>query len=251
MTSSVFDILEQAADTDLATAITRSYQEMEEAVTLAQWKLAGVSAGHFVEAVRRLIERKLFGQYTPISKPLSALSPQTLAKYESGQSDDSYRFHIPRALFAAYGIRNKKGYGHLSLELANHVDVSFMAETCRWALAELIRIESDYSVERTDKLVSQVTERRTPLIWRVGGVERIFDTNMTLRNSIILLLYHNRGMTLEALLRATEAKDAYLKRTVRDLHSKRLIEFSQDRSTCEISPSGSKLAEEILIRMAA
>ena len=111
-------------------------------------------------------------------------------------------------------------------------------------------MNSDYSIEETDKLVSQVTERRTPLIWRVGGVERILSAKISLKNSVLILLYHNRGMAFDALARATEAKDAYLRRTLRELHAKRQIEFCEEENFSEISPMGSKLAEEILTKMA-
>ncbi|MCA0930607.1 hypothetical protein [Ruegeria profundi] len=246
MSAVLFDTLEQSSDTDLATAITRSYGEMEEAVALAQWKMAGVAAGHFVEAVRRFLELRVFGSYTPISKSLSGFNTQTLAKLESGSGDDSYRFHIPRALFALYGMRNKKGYGHLSLELASKVDVEFMAGTCRWVLAELVRINSGASIEETDRLVSQMTERRTPLIWVAGDAHRILETDLSLKDSSLLLLYHKRMMSVDDLARATEAKLGYLKRTLRKLHSERLIELNEDTLQCQISPSGSRVAEGLL-----
>ncbi len=246
MTTALIDILEQASDGDLAIAVTRSFSEMEEAVALAKWKLAGVAAGHFVEAVRRFIEFKASGTYTPISKSLSGFTTQSLAKFESLQLDDSYRFHIPRALFALYGMRNKKGYGHLSLELANKVDVEFMASVCRWVLAEIIRINSGASIEDTDRLVSQLTERRTPLIWVTETSHRVLETSLSLKDTSLLLLYHKRTMNLDELLHATEAKSGYLKRTLRKLHADRMIELNEETLICRISPLGSTTAETLM-----
>ncbi len=247
--SQVFDILERNSDKDLAVALTRSFQEVEEAFLLSQWKLAGVSVGHFVEASRRLIELKLFSDYTPISKALPPLNMDTLKKYENANGDEGYRLHVPRALCAIYGLRNKRGYGHLSLELANKVDVTIMVETCRWVLAEFLRIESEFPTDVTDKLVSETVERQSPLIWKTGGVERILQNGLSLRDKVLILLYHKRTVEIDALVRATEAKTAYLKRTVKSLHVQRLLEFDETKSTCVISPTGNRAAESILINL--
>lgn len=246
MRAEVQDILEKASDSDLATSIMRSYVELEEAVALSQWKLAGVSAGHFVEAVRRFLELKLFGTYTPIAKSLSGFSTQLLAKLEAASGEECYRFHIPRALFGLYGMRNKKGYGHLSLELANRIDVEFMLNCCRWVLAEIVRVNSTHSIEETDTLVSQISERRTPAIWKTTTAERVLKYDLGLRDSVLLLLLHRRTMSFSQLEKATEAKAAYLKRTLKELHSKRMIEFDAASLSCQISPTGSSLAEDVL-----
>jgi hypothetical protein len=245
----LFAILESTADSDIASAVTRTFSEIEEAFMLAHWKSAGVSAGHFVEAVRRLVELKLFGSYTPISKTLPPLSQTTMNKYESATGEDGYRLHIPRALLTIYGIRNKRGYGHLSLETARKTDVQYMLNTCRWVLSEIVRVSSNLSVEETDLIVEKVTDRTMPLIWRVGGVQRILSTKLSLKNSILVLLYHSRSMQLSDLEAATESQTRYLKRAVREMHKSRLLELDETRESCELSPLGDKLAEELLVKL--
>jgi hypothetical protein len=250
MKNDVFDILKQASDSELATAIVQCFEEIEHSFQLAQWKSAGIAAGHFVEAVRRLIELKLFGDYTPISKALPSLGNQTLLKYENAVGDEAYRIHIPRALISIYGIRNKRGYGHLSLEMASKVDVSYMSQTCQWVLAELIRINSTETMIDTDCLVEKTIERRSPLIWNVGGIERILHEKLPLKECILIILYHKRRSNFSHLQMTTEATIPYLRKTLKGMHGKRLIEYKQAEDTCIISPLGSKLAESCLQKLA-
>ena len=75
----VYDILESASDEMLAKSIINSYKEITENFVLEKWKYAELDAGHFVEAVRRFLELKLFGKYTSIDKKLSNFSNAVLS----------------------------------------------------------------------------------------------------------------------------------------------------------------------------
>lgn len=249
MTDELEAVLKSIADDDLAKAISTSYREVEDAFALSQWKSSGISVGHFVEAVRRLIELRLFGEYTPIKNSLRPLNSATLTTYEQGNGDDGYRIHIPRTLVSIYGLRNKRGYGHLSLDVANRVDVSFMLSSVQWVVAEVLRIESEYSIEETDRIVSKVTERRLPLIWNSGGVRRILKAGIGLKEQILILLYQaQKGESLDSMVKATEGKAPYVRRTLRNLHTRRFVEFDEPSGIIRLSPTGNKAAEELLLK---
>ena len=132
-------ILEKASDKKLAEHIINSFKEVERNYHLKSWKTSSLDAGHFVEAVRRLIELKLFGQYTPINKPLPNFNDKCLNSYLNKQGEESYRIHIPRLLFTIYGIRNKRGIGHISNIKPNKIDSTLILSSCKWVLAEIIR----------------------------------------------------------------------------------------------------------------
>src|SRR5215469_5137485 len=117
-TTKALKILESASDSSLAGAIVQTFKELEKQYFLRAWKTSGLDAGHFIEAVRRFIDYKLFGKYTPISKSLASLNEKELKRLDSATGPDSYRLHIPRVLAFTYGIRNKRGIGHLSTESA-------------------------------------------------------------------------------------------------------------------------------------
>jgi hypothetical protein len=105
-TTKALKILEGASDSSLASAIVQTFKELEKQYFLRSWKTSGLDAGHFIEAVRRFVEHKLFGKYTPISKTLSLLNEKELKRLESATGSDSYRLHIPRVLLFTYGLRN-------------------------------------------------------------------------------------------------------------------------------------------------
>src|SRR5688572_28399603 len=119
-------ILERSSDATLAGHILSAYQEVESNYYLKSWKTSELDAGHFVEAIRRFIELRLFGKYTPIGQRLSTFNDAALKAYENAAGEESYRIHIPRVLYSIYGIRNKRGVGHLGLVSPNHMDASFI-----------------------------------------------------------------------------------------------------------------------------
>ena len=247
MSNELEKTIECIGDADLAKAIASSFRDVEEAIALSHWMSAGVSVGHFVEAIRRLIELRLNGAYTPIDKSLSSLNSSTLSKYEQASGDDGYRIHIPRILYGIYGIRNKRGFGHLSLEVASKVDAVLMMESIRWVISEVLRIESKKTIEDTDQLTLKITERRIPLVWNVGSVSRILKTNFSLKEQILILLYQDqRQSTLASLAQATEGKIPYVKRTLRTLHSSRLLEYNETLDAVHLSPAGNEAAEKLL-----
>src|SRR5438046_407108 len=120
------DIIAAVSNDTLAAAIINSYVELETNHFIQAWKTSELDAGHFVEAVRRFVELKLFGRYPAIGATLSPLNDVALKRYESAAGDEAYRLHIPRVLFAMYGIRNKRGVGHLSMIKPNRIDASLI-----------------------------------------------------------------------------------------------------------------------------
>jgi DNA-binding transcriptional ArsR family regulator len=241
-------ILEAASDSSLAGHILQTFKELEKNYFLRSWKTSALDAGHFIEAVRRFIDYKLFASYPAISKPLSALNDKELKRLESATGDDSYRLHIPRALLFAYGLRNKRGIGHLSMVSANYMDASAILATCKWVLAEILRLESTLSFDETAALVDQIIERPLPGIWETGGVRRILKSDLSMRDQILFLLLYESPQTETALRASTECKNqTYFRKLLRGLHDKRLIEYAVD-GLCTLSPPGYVEAEKIALR---
>lgn len=244
----IYKILENASDEKLATEIVNSFKELERNYTLKSWKTSELDAGHFVEAVRRFIELKLFGSYTPISKNLNSFNDRELNRYLNNQGDDSYRIHIPRALWLIYGIRNKRGIGHLSPIKANQVDASLILQTSKWVLAELIRLNSTISINETEKLVDEIIERNIEGIWKAGEVSRLMLDGLSLKNEILVVLYNFQKLSDENLYKILENGNfAYLKQTLKKIHKARLIEY-QENGDCILSPKGSLEAEKAILK---
>ena len=155
---------------------------------LGKWKPSELDAGHFVEAVRRVIELRLTGSFTPIGKGLSAFNDKTLKAYESASGDQSYRVLLPRVLKSIYNIRNKRGVGHLSGFSPNEMDATLILYSAKWVLAELVRLESGLSIDETQSLVEEIVERRMELVWRDGEIVRVMDPSMKATDQAMVLL---------------------------------------------------------------
>src|SRR6266536_5243531 len=187
MPTKALGILEAASDLSLARLILQTFKELERNYFLRSWKTSALDAGHFIEAVRRFIDHKLFTSYTPISKPLSALNDKELKRLENAIGSDSYRLHIQRPLIFAYGLRNKRGVGHLSTFSPYYMDASAILAMCKWILAEILRLESTLSFDQTVALVDRIIERPLAGIWDTGVVRRILNTNLSIRDQILFL----------------------------------------------------------------
>ncbi|MBV2131091.1 hypothetical protein [Arsukibacterium indicum] len=240
-------IIEAVSDKTLSDHIIDSYKEVERNYFIKSWKTSELDAGHFVESVRRLIEFKLFGKYTPISKGLPPFNDKSMLSYVNAQGDDSYRIHIPRALLTVYGIRNKRGVGHLSNVSPNHLDATFILSSVKWVLAEIVRINSSYKPDETSKIVDQIVDRSVEGIWESADITRILVDGISLKEQIIFLLYATEEIFDQKILDIIEYKNpAYFKRTLKQLHSSRFIEYKSN-GECLISPKGIAYAEEIIL----
>jgi hypothetical protein len=155
-------ILNAAGDTTLATLVLKTFKDLEQNYFFRSWKASSLDAGHFVEAVRRFLDLKLSGSYVPIENSLPPLNDRELKRLETFTGQDSYRLHIPRALVFTYGLRNKRGVGHLSTFAPNFLDATVILATCKWILAEILRLESTLTLDETTNIVDGIIEDLSP-----------------------------------------------------------------------------------------
>jgi len=239
------DVIAAASDQTLAAAIVNSYVELETNHFTRAWKTSELDAGHFVEAVRRFIEFKLFSAYPPIGRTLSAFNEAAFKKYENASGDEAYRIHIPRVLFAIYGIRNKRGVGHLSLIKPGKIDASLILHSAKWVLAEIVRLNSTQSAQETERLLDDIIERKLDAVWEINGTSRIIIDGLTIDEKVLLLLLRRSPQTEGALLDATEYRNqSRFAAKLKELHDQRMLERSKGK--CFISPKGRVAAENLL-----
>jgi len=239
------NILLLASDQAIADSLLDTFIEVEKNYFKRAWKTSELDSGHFVEAVRRFLDLKLLGTYQPIGTQLANFNDRDLQRLANTAGHEQYRLHIPRALFIIYGLRNKRGVGHLNaLVNPNHLDATFILGTCKWVLAEIIRTESSMSFDETAALVERIVERPIPGLWDIGATRRILVDGLKLNKQILFLLLSQSPQTFEQLTKSIEYHDKrYFERTIRRLHRDRLIEF--DGTTCHLSPKGTVQGEKI------
>lgn len=243
----VYDTLTSASDKILAKSIINSYKEIAENFVLEKWKYAELDAGHFVEAVRRFLELKLFGKYTSIDKKLSNFSNAVLSAYENATGDESYRMLVPRALYSIYSIRNKRGAGHLTGVSPNEMDATFILYSTKWVLAELVRLNSTLEPDETLALISSIVERELDLIWKKDGIVRILETNMPKSQQVLVLLYDENTQNEEKLRKAIEySNPTDFRKILKKFHKERLLEYDSKQRICTITTKGLRAAEKII-----
>ena len=248
MESKVKEIIEVASDDVLADHIVGSFREVERNYFLKSWKTSELDAGHFVESVRRFLELKLIGKYTPIGRSLSNFDAKTMQKYMDAKGNDSYRIHIPRLLLAIYGIRNKRGVGHIAKISPNHLDATFILSSVKWILAELIRINSSHEAGETSKIVERIVDRSMEGVWEDADITRILVEGLSLKEKIVFLLYATSENLESRIFEIIEISNrGYFRKTLKGLHSERLIEYKPN-GECILSPKGSAYAEEIILK---
>lgn len=244
-------ILSAASDSALSEALLTTFKEVEKNYFLRSWKTSELDSGHFVESVRRFIDKRLSGAYTPIGATLSTFNANELRRLENITGSEAYRLHIPRALFAIYGLRNKRGVGHLGLVSPNYLDATLIVATCKWILGEILRAESALSFDETASLVDAIVDRPVPGLWDAGSTRRILADGLSLREQILFLLLAESPQHADHILACTGyTNGAYFRKQLRALHDERRIEFSND-GLCYLSPKGHKEAEQIALGASA
>lgn len=247
MREKIQDAFKRAVADDVAEAAVKSFAEAENCLVFGDWTKVGFHGGHFVEAVYRLLESQLEGSFTPIGKSLKPLNENRLQTLSSKSGSDSLRFHIPRSLFTIYGIRNKKGVGHLSKETTERSDAHYVISVMRWVVSEIYQEFSSATDEEASSIVSQINERPFEVVWKSGNVSRVLDTSIKLDDQILVLLLSSGGSSTERfLVSSTESSQAYVRKRIKKLHKERFIEYSDSDGKCSLTPVGSRQAENVL-----
>lgn len=225
--------------------IVRNYRE-------GRWKASELDAGWFCEIVYSILVGHLDGDKFPsrASKPRSFEKSCKALESSPTTYSDSARLTIPRVLVGLYDVRNRRGVGHVGGDVdANHMDATFLLHSCQWVMAELVRIFHTTDVGTATAVVEALVERTIPIIWRVGGVQRLLAAPPTDRDSVLLLLYGTAiGLTDHALAESLEKRvDNLRTRVLAPLHKERSIEFKNYGDVAVISPKGIKHVEENLL----
>ena len=244
----IITILKNKYPADIAENVVNSYLNVEQNFAAGRWKTSELDAGHFVESVRRLLEYELTGTYTPFSAKITEFNNSVIDQYERAVGkDDSFRFHIPRILKAIYGVRSKRGVGHIASINPNKMDSTLILYTCKWVLAELVRLASGLSLQETQKAIDNIVTRQIEVVWKDGSIVRILAHSMKTKEQILVLLYDSSPQIDSSLCETIEYSNlSRFKTILKELHGQRFLEYKG--GMCYLSPKGTIEAEGILKR---
>ncbi|EPH0779134.1 hypothetical protein L4W01_005761 [Pseudomonas aeruginosa] len=232
---------------DLVAVLLNSYKEVVVNYRLERWKPSELDAGHFVEAVRRMLEFELLGTYTPIGVGLGSFNQSVLNKFESAVGDEAFRILMPRVLYAIYCVRNKRGVGHVASVSPNKMDATYIYSSVKWVLAELVRMCSALSPEEADDLVSLIVERDVDVIWDDGESFVFLNGKLKAEQKVLVCLCRKDRQTSDALRKLISYKNkSEFNKILLKLKSAAKIDILES-GLCKISPLGLIEAERIIM----
>jgi hypothetical protein len=130
------------------------------------------------------------------------------------------------------------------------MDATFVLASAKWLLAELVRIFHSVDTAAAESIVERIVERTVPLVWQVDEVRRVLAPGFSMREKMLVLLYHATEWVGEKqlLLWVEHSNAAVFRRDVIvKAHKDKLIEYDRLAARCVISPLGSQIVEEKLL----
>ncbi|WP_345949981.1 hypothetical protein ABDD95_00715 [Mucilaginibacter sp. PAMB04274] len=217
-----------------------------------RWTAAELSGGKFCEIVYTILDGYSKGSFeSSPSKPSNFVDACRKLENKSNVPR-SFQILIPRMLPALYEIRNNRNVGHIGGDVdPNIMDSQAVAAMCSWILGEIIRVLHNTTILDAQKIVDFITIRKIPIVWDIGNIKRILEQGLNLKDKILLLMGSSQGATsFEDLIIWTEYKDRkYFLRSLRELHSKRLIEMNSKEGSVDLLPPGSLHVEKLILKL--
>jgi hypothetical protein len=232
-----------AIPAELREPLFREFNSIIQNYLESRWSPSELSAGLFCEIVYTILLGQAAGKFAvKPSKPADFLTA-CRALENNTSVPRSFRILIPRILPALYEVRNNRGVGHVGGDVdPNFMDSTVVVAMIKWVIAELVRVFHDVSVAEAQTAVDSLAEITVPLVWTDGDVKRVLDPKLKLKQKILLLVGSTPSKTSQADLQRwiEEGNEAYLLKTLRELHSMRHVEFNEAAGLVQILPPGAK-----------
>jgi hypothetical protein len=228
------------------------YLELKDAFVQGNYDACVLRAGKYCEVLLRFLQFELTGAFTPFGEKITNFSVEcrNLEKLPKTSGPETFRVIIPRSLDFIYTLRNKRDIGHVGGDIdANVIDAATSVRGVDWTLAELIRVVHTISLEEAQQILDSIATKQIPMIWAVSGIKRVLNPKMAIADQTLVLLYSDVDEVVlsEDLCDWTEASNfSNFRRTLRALHSRRLIEYNEETETVILSPTGKSAAEALL-----
>lgn len=238
-----------ATDESLADVLLDEHDELTNRYYRGDFRPSELSGARFSEAAFRVCQCVCLGSYTPLGSSLPPIDRllTNLAQVPAADADDGFRIHIPRALRVIYDLRNKRDVAHLGVAVnPNLPDATLVISCASWVLAELVRLTHQCTIEEAQKLVDNIVERTSPLIWAEDDVVRVLDPGLSYRDQVLLILHHMQpdGVPDRDLFNWVEYSQlgAFKRNVLQRLHDERLIEYRDGEA--RILPPGNRAVDE-------
>lgn len=244
MNKKALNILKSEYPDELANKLMDAYDNAIREYKKRNWKYFGNEMGRFVEVAIRIMELKTEGKYTNLKDKLVILNENRLKQFEQSQitKNISFRILIPRQLFAMYTIRNKRGMIHINEIDPNYMDATVLLNISKWILAELVRNSKNIYYDDAVKIIEEIIVKENMVIWIEEDIFKILDTNITLEEKILCILYYKNKINESELFGFTEYSNiTVFRKKLKKMHREQKINYTKDKIT--ISPIGVNMVE--------
>jgi|SRR5882724_5284107 len=241
-----------AIPSGLRNPLLKEYGTIVQNFLEQRWLPSELYGGRFSETVYTILDGQAKQSYAsaPVKPPDFVGACRTLEKNKLPHVPQSFQILIPRMLPALYDVRNNRNVGHVGGDVdSNHMDAVAVLSMSNWIMGELVRVYHKITTAQAQQLVDALVEVRLPAVWTGDdGVKRVLETNLKLHEEILLLAAVSiPDVTSEQLIEWIEyGDDKYVMRTIRNLHKKRLIEFTEKTHKVCILPPGTKAVEQLI-----
>ena len=178
---------------ELADSLLDEYEEIVNRFDLGDFRPSELNGARFAEAAFRICQHVCTGNYSPIGTSLPRVDQllRNLEQTPNSTADDSFRLHIPRALRLIYDLRNRRDVAHLGSGISpNFSDASIVLGCASWVLAEIVRICHQCDIDTAQRIVDNLPQRRTSLIWTEGDIVRVLNPELSYKEQVLLILHH-------------------------------------------------------------
>jgi hypothetical protein len=178
-------------DIKLVEKLIEFYGELKQKYFLRQYEPSQLNCAKFAEVVMRILEYITKGNYTPFNKNVALDNlAKELEQIPKNKFQTSIRIHIPRILRSVYDIRSKRGVAHLDEVNPNYMDATYVVSACDWIMAEFIRLYHIDDLEKAQKIVDSLVERKVPIIEEFDEDIKVLNTNLSVPDKILVILYN-------------------------------------------------------------
>jgi hypothetical protein len=217
-----------------------------------RWLPTELYGGRFSESVYTILDGQAKKSYASApAKPGNFVNAcRALETNKLAHVPHSFQILIPRMLPVLYDVRNNRNVGHVGGDVdSNHMDAVAVLSMANWIMGELLRVYHNLNTAQAQQLVDALVEVRLPAVWTGNdGVKRVLNTTLKLNEELLLLVAVSvPDVTALQLIEWVEyGDDKYVMRTIRSLHTKRLVEFTENTGKVRILPPGTRVVEELV-----
>jgi hypothetical protein len=248
MTQTLSDGL-KAVPEGLRLPLVQQFTELLTCYRNGDWEKVGLKAGKICEIIYTILAGHTQGLFLAApSKPSNMVAACTALEQVGSSFSRSVRIQIPRVLISTYELRNNRAIGHVGGEVdPNHMDAEFFLRSCKWMVAELVRVFDAVNTEDARALIDGITERTLPLIWEGDGKKRVLNPKLSHRDKALALAYScQNGATAKEICgwAGYSNLSRYRSGIIADLHKDALIDFDDATDKLTLLPTGAKHVED-------